>query len=65
MKASSAMRVWYLVFAAIIFVGIYLTGFSNVHWFLYLPVIALVFASITGICPSYIGISKMFGSKEN
>ena len=63
MKASSAMRVWFLLFAIIIFVGIYLTGFSNVHWFLYLPVAGLVFAAITGFCPSYIGINKMFGSK--
>lgn len=65
MKAPTSMRVWFLVFAVIIFVGIYLTGFSNVHWFLYLPVIALVFAAITGICPSQIALSKMFGPKGN
>ncbi|TSA29312.1 MAG: hypothetical protein D4R68_02570 [Ignavibacteriales bacterium] len=64
MKAPTAMRVWFLVFAVIIFVGIYLTGFSNAHWFLYLPVIGMVFAAVTGICPSQIAINKMFGSKE-
>jgi hypothetical protein len=63
MKASTPMRVWFLLFAVIIFVGIYLTGFSNVHWFLYIPVIGLVFASATGICPSQIAVHKMFGSK--
>jgi hypothetical protein len=64
MKSSNAMRIWFLVFAVIIFIGIYLSGFSNVHWFLYLPVIGLVFASVTGICPSQIAINKMFGSKD-
>ncbi|MCX6174075.1 MAG: hypothetical protein NTZ27_04910 [Ignavibacteriales bacterium] len=63
MKAPTAMRVWFLVFAVIIFVGIYLTGFSNAHWFLYLPVIGMVFAAVTGICPSQIAINKMFGPK--
>ena len=63
MKASTAMRVWFLLFAIIIFVGIYLTGFSVVHWFLYLPVAGFVFAAITGICPSQIALNKMFSSK--
>lgn len=63
MKAPTSMRIWFLLFAVIIFVGIYLTGFSVVHWFLYLPVAGLVFAAITGICPSQIAINKMFGSK--
>lgn len=63
MKANSAMRIWFLFFAVVIFVGIYLTGFSNVHWFLYIPIIGLVFAAISGICPSQIAINKMFGPK--
>ena len=37
--------------AVVIAVGIYLTGFKNVHWFLYVPVAALLFAGLTGICP--------------
>ena len=64
MKAPTSMRVWFLLFAVIIFIGIYLTGFSVAHWFLYLPVAGMVFAAITGICPSQIAINKMFGSKE-
>jgi hypothetical protein len=35
----------------IVFIGIWLTGFEKVHWFLYVPVVALTFAGITGICP--------------
>ena len=63
MKASKPMRVWFAFFGAVIWVGIYLTGFSNVHWLLYLPAAGMTFAAITGICPSQIGVFKLFGSK--
>jgi len=58
----SAMRMVFLTLAALIVVGIWLTGFGNVHWFLYLPVIALAFAGITGICPGYL-LYKTLGFK--
>lgn len=61
MKAPVHVRVWYVVFAILIVVGIALTGFSNVHWFLYIPPAGLVFAAVTGICPSQIAIQKLFG----
>ena len=48
---SSALRAQFLSIALIVFIGIWLTGFEKVHWFLYFPVIALAFAGITGICP--------------
>ncbi|MBU1099413.1 MAG: hypothetical protein KKA84_03335 [Bacteroidetes bacterium] len=63
MKAPTTMRIWFFAFAVIILLGIFLTGFNNVHWFLYFPVIALVFAGVTGICPSQMAINKIFGSK--
>ena len=61
MKASTQVRVWYVVFALLIIIGIALTGFSNVHWFLYFPPAALLFAAVTGICPSQIAINKILG----
>lgn len=61
MKASTQLRVWYVVFALLIIIGIALTGFSNVHWFLYFPPAALLFAAVTGICPSQIAINKILG----
>jgi len=63
MKASNSMRVWFAVFGALIWLGIYLTGFSIVHWLLYIPPAGLTFAAITGICPSQIGVFKLFNSK--
>jgi len=35
----------------IVFIGIWLTGFEKVQGFLYVPVVALAVAGITGICP--------------
>lgn len=55
----SAMRMLFFTMAALIMLGIWLTGFSVVHWVLYLPVAALVFAGITGICPGYMLFRKI------
>lgn len=59
----SAIRMLFITMAALIMVGIWLTGFNVVHWFLYLPVAALVFAGVTGICPGYMLFRKL-GFKE-
>ncbi|OGU74847.1 MAG: hypothetical protein A2V93_05560 [Ignavibacteria bacterium RBG_16_34_14] len=63
MKASNSMRVWFGFFGALIWVGMYLTGFSNIHWLLYVPAAGMVFAAVTGICPSQIAVFKILGSK--
>ena len=63
MHASHGMRVWFAIFAVLIWLGIYFTGFSNIHWFLYIPPAGLTFAAITGICPSQIAVFKMTGTK--
>jgi hypothetical protein len=55
----SAMRMVFLSLAALILLGIWLTGFSTVHWLLYVPVAGLAFAGITGICPSYLLFNKL------
>jgi len=58
----NAIRMLFLIMAAVILLGIWLTGFSVVHWVLYLPAIGLLFAAVTGICPGYI-LMKKFGFK--
>lgn len=58
----SAQRAFFLVMALMIYVGIYLTGYANVHWFAYVPVAALLFAFITGICPG-LKLLKAIGFK--
>ena len=44
----------FLTTSVIILIGIWLTGFGTAHWVLYLPVVGLAFAGITGICPGQI-----------
>ena len=55
----SAIRMLFLVMAAVVLLGIWLTGFGVAHWVLYLPVAALTFAGVTGICPGYIIFQKL------
>jgi hypothetical protein len=64
-RASSEMKVWFALFGIIIWLGIYLTGFSNVHWLLYIPAVLIIFAAVTGICPSQLLVFKLFASKKS
>jgi len=59
----SAFRMLLLSVAGVVVVGIWLTGFDKVHWFLYFPVVALTFAGLTGICPGLIFWRKV-GCKD-
>jgi hypothetical protein len=59
----TALRMQFMSVAVVIFIGIYLTGFDAAHWFLYVPVVVLLFAGITGICPALIFWKKV-GLKE-
>lgn len=59
----SATRMVFILVAVLIGVGIWLTGYQNVHWFLYLPPAVLLFAGITGICPSHM-IFRKLGFKD-
>lgn len=55
---SAALRLLFLVIAVFIALGIWLTGFEQSHWLLYLPAAFLLFAAATGICPGLI-INKL------
>jgi len=55
----SAQRMLFLMMAILISAGIYLSGYNTVHWLLYLPAAALLFAAITGICPGLMLFKKL------
>lgn len=55
----SALRAFYLLAALVILLGIALTGFDKVHWFLYVPVVMFLFAGLTGWCTSMWLLRKM------
>ena len=48
---GAPMRLFLFVVGAVIWGGIFLTGFKVVHWLLYIPAIFFIFAAVTGICP--------------
>jgi hypothetical protein len=50
--------------AAILWTGIYFTGFSTVSWMFYLPAVGLTVASIIGVCPTVIAALKLFGGSS-
>ena len=58
----SAQRMLFVVIATVILSGITLTGFSQVHWLLYVPVAGMIFAAATGFCPG-IAVLKKLGFK--
>ncbi len=55
---SKALRTTFVLIGLVISLGIWLTGVDVVHWLLFLPAAFLVFAGVSGICPSLI-ITKM------
>ena len=60
MIGSKALRMTFILIGMLIFLGIWLTGLNMAHWVLFLPAIFLIFAGITGICPSLIINKKIF-----
>ncbi len=59
-KASKAMRFFFFNTAMVILIGIWLTGFDKVHWFLYVVPAFTLFAAAVGICPGLIIARKIF-----
>ena len=55
----TAIRMQFISVAIVVFIGIFLTGFDKVHWFLYVPVVLLLFAGLTGVCPGLLFWKKM------
>ena len=53
-----SLRMFFFFMAAVIWLGLWLTGFDSVHWVLFFPPIALTFGAATGICPG-LGLWRM------
>jgi len=61
LKASKAVRFFFLTTSVVAFIPIWLTGFNNVHWFSYFIPSIFLFAALTGICPGMAISKKIFG----
>ena len=62
---GAPIRVFLLIVASIMWLGIWLTGFATVHWVLYLMPVFLTFAGITGICPGMMLTRMMFKDSKS
>lgn len=60
---NPAMRLFFFVLSSVILLGIWLTGFNNVHWLLYLPVALLYMAAVIGFCPGLHFSGMVFPAK--
>ena len=63
-KIGKGLRLFFLVIASLMWLGIWLTGFNLVHWVLYVPAVFLVFAAATGICPGILFSNRLFGTSD-
>lgn len=59
-RSSPAARLFFLIMSSLIWLGIWLTGFDVVHWWLYFPPSFLLFAAVTGYCPGMIITKTLF-----
>ena len=62
MKIGKSIRIFFLVVSAVIWLGIWHTGFGTASWLLYLVGIFLLLAAVTGICPGLF-FSKMISGE--
>ena len=60
-KASNSVRLFLFMLAVLMMAGIWLTGFSEVHWFTYVVPAFLVFAAASGLCPGLFISRKILG----
>ncbi len=50
-KSSRAVRLFLFNSTLLIMIGIWLSGFDNVHWSIYFVPAFYTFAAVLGICP--------------
>jgi len=59
-KMDSATKAFFLFVGLVLWTGIWLTGFDNVHWILYLPATFFLISALTGICPGMLLFKELF-----
>ncbi len=63
-KMTTSLKAFFLFAGLILWAGIWLTGFEQAHWLLYLPATFFVFSALTGICPGMIFFNELFKEKQ-
>jgi len=55
----TAQRMLFLLLSITIFIGIWLSGYDQVHVFSYVPAVALAISGLTGHCPGLALLKKL------
>ena len=55
----TAIRMMFFTASAVISAGIWLSGWDQVHWLLYVPAVGLAFSGATGFCPGIYFYQKL------
>ncbi|MDH5178661.1 MAG: DUF2892 domain-containing protein [Gammaproteobacteria bacterium] len=63
MKIGNAMRLFLLIVAILLWLGIFLTGLKTAHWLLFIPAAFFTFAAVSGICPGMFFSKLITGDK--
>jgi len=64
-KASPPVRIFLFFIGALIWLGIWHTGFSVASWLLYIPAVFLVLAAASGVCPGLIISHKLVSKTQS
>jgi hypothetical protein len=64
-KVEAPIRFFLFFLSAVLWTGIWHTGFSVASWILYLPAVFLLFAALTGICPGIMFSNLLFKNKSS
>ena len=64
-KVGAPIRFFLFFVSAVLWVGIWHTGFNVASWVLYIPAVFLLLAAITGICPGMMFSNMLFKSKPD
>ena len=65
LKSPLPMRVFFLILSSVLWLGIWLTGFSQISWIIYVPACSLLFAAIMGFCPGLITSRFLFRTQSS
>lgn len=63
-RAGAPLRIFLLNSAIFILIGVWLTGFDRVHWFIYVIPGIFVVASVFGVCPGLNLWRMVLGGKD-
>jgi len=64
-RMDASMKAFFLFVGLLLWVGIWLTGFQQVHWILYLPATFFLISAVTGVCPGMLFFKEVFRESQS